>query len=190
MPIRITFTHCKPVRDGAGELHAGCGHGRRTLVIRRAPADLVSQMRAVIAEEAFLWELTEQMTDCYDGGKTVVHGPWQADDCRQVLLRWFDRGLLDCIAYNWGTAAGTGEIVHYQYQASWRSRASDVGEHLILHRQDAPALLGDPWPTSATVCAMNRVHIRLVLYWNRPQRLADRTTPEPLQITAVSCVRS
>lgn len=61
-------------------------------MIRRAPSDLVSQVRVLIAEEAFLWELPQRMTDYYGGGKKAVHGPWQAEDCQRILLRWFDCG--------------------------------------------------------------------------------------------------
>jgi hypothetical protein len=113
-------------------------------VIRGAPSDLVRQMRVLIAEEAFLWEVTQRMTDYYGGGKTVAHGPWQAGDCQRILLRWFDRGLVDCIADAWATTVGSGEIVYYEYSASWRSRATEVGQHLILDREDARALLSDP----------------------------------------------
>jgi hypothetical protein len=110
----------------------------------RAPSDLVRQMRVLIAEEAFLGELTKQVTDYHGGGKTVVHGPWQAGDCKRILLRWFDRGLVDCIAVTWATTKGSGEIVHYEYSASWRSRATEAGQYLTLDREDARALLGYP----------------------------------------------
>lgn len=113
-------------------------------MIRRAPSDLVRQMRVLIAEEAFLWEITQQMTDYYGGGKTVVHGPWQVGDCQRILLRWFDCGLVDCIADAGVTTGGSGEIVYYEHNASWRSRATEVGQHLILDRQDVRALLSDP----------------------------------------------
>lgn len=109
----------------------------------RPPSELVRQMRVLIAEEAFLWELTKQITDYHGGGKTVVHGPRQAADCQRILLRWFDRGLVDCIAAAWATTKSTGEIVHYEYSASWRSRATEAGQYLTLDRQDARALLGD-----------------------------------------------
>ncbi len=112
-------------------------------MIRRAPSDLVSQMRALVAEEAFLWELTQEMTDYLGAGTTVVHGPWQAEDCQRILLRWLDRGLVDCIAVAWATRLDSGEIVHYEYNAGWRSRATGVGQHLILDRDDAHALVGD-----------------------------------------------
>lgn len=113
-------------------------------MIRRAPSDLVRQMRALIAEEAFLWELTEQITDYYGGGKKVVHGPWQAGDCQRVLLRWLDSGLIDCIAAAWDTTKGSREIIHDEYNASWQSPATERGQFLILEREDARALLSDP----------------------------------------------
>ena len=100
-------------------------------------------MRGLIAEEAFLREVTHQVTDHYGGGKTVVHEPWQAEDCQRILLRWFDAGFVDCIAVAWATTKGSGEIVHYEYDASWRARATAVGQHLILDHEDARALSSD-----------------------------------------------
>ncbi len=111
---------------------------------RREPSDLVRQMRALIAEEAFVWGLTEQVTDYLGGGREVVHGPWQEGDCRRVLLRWFDTGLIECIAVAWGTTVGSGEIVRCEYTASWRSRAAERGQFLVLDHADARALLADP----------------------------------------------
>lgn len=110
----------------------------------RAPSDLVHQMRLLIAEEAFLWELTRQVTDYYDSERTVAHGPWQAADCQQVLERWFECGLIDCIALSWATKVRSDEVVHYEYDADWRTRTTEDGQHLILARDDARALLSDP----------------------------------------------
>lgn len=110
----------------------------------RAPSDLAREMRVLVAEEAFLWELTKEVTDYYGGGKTIVHGPWRAEDYQRILLCWFDRGFVDCIALAWATTKGSGEIVHYEYVASWVSRATEAGQHLTLDRADARALLGDP----------------------------------------------
>ena len=83
------------------------------------------------------------MTDYYGGGKEVVHGPWQAGDCRRFLLRWLDSGLVDCIAVAWATTMGSCEIIRYEYNASWRSRATERDGFLILDREDARALLSD-----------------------------------------------
>jgi hypothetical protein len=100
-------------------------------------------MRILIAEETLLWQLTEQVTD-YDAETTVVHGPWQAADCQQILARWLDRGLINCIAAAWATKVRSGEVVQYEYDADWRTRATQDGQHLVLARDDAAALLGDP----------------------------------------------
>jgi hypothetical protein len=110
----------------------------------RAPSDLVRQMRLLIAEEAFLWGLTQQVTDYYDTERTIAHGPWQAADCQQVLARWFDCGLIDCIALSWATKVRSDEVVHYEYDADWRTRATEDGQYLVLARDDAGALLSDP----------------------------------------------
>jgi len=110
----------------------------------RAPSDLVRQMRLLIAVEAFLWGLTQQVTDYYDTERTIAHGPWQAADCQQVLAAWFDCGLIDCIALSWATKVRSDEVVHYEYDADWRTRATEDGQHLVLARDDAAALLSDP----------------------------------------------
>lgn len=110
----------------------------------RAPSDLVRQMRLLIAEEAPLWELTHQVTDYYGGERTLAHGPWQAADCQQVLGRWFDCGLIDCIAVSWATKVRSDEVVRYEYDADWRTRARENGQHLVLARDDAGGLLRDP----------------------------------------------
>lgn len=104
---------------------------------RQEPSDLVREMRALVAEEAFLWELTQQVTDYYGDAQVVVHGPWKAEDCQRILLRWFDAGLLDCTA-DAQRMPGASES-----NASWRARATEAGQHLILAREDARALLSD-----------------------------------------------
>ena len=112
---------------------------------RRAPSHLVRQMRVLVAEEAFLRDLAVQVLDYHGGGKRVVHGPWQAGDCRRVLLRWFDSGLIDCIAIARAAAVGSREIIRYEYGAGWRSRAAEGDDgFLTLDREDARALLSDP----------------------------------------------
>jgi hypothetical protein len=101
-------------------------------------------MRVLVADEVPLWGITHQTTDYYGDGKTVVHGPWQAADCRQVLLRWFDNGFIECVAISWGTQVGSGDVVHCEYDGDWRSRATESGQHLTLAQSDARALLSDP----------------------------------------------
>ncbi len=114
------------------------------LVNGRGPSDLVRQMRLLIAEQAFLWEFPQQLTDYYGADSTITHGPWRAADCQQVLARWFDCGLIDCIAISWATKVRSDEVVHYEYDAAWRTKATEHGQHLILARDDAGALLSDP----------------------------------------------
>lgn len=109
----------------------------------RAPSDLVRQMWLLISEQVFLWDLTRQVTDYYSE-KTVTHGPWQASDCKQIISRWFDCGLVDCIATSWGTRVRSDGVVHFEYDADWRARATESGQYLVLAREDAGALLSDP----------------------------------------------
>ena len=120
---------------------AACHH---CLVNERAPSDLVCQLRILIAEEAYLWEFPQQVTHYYGSESTVVHGPWQPADCRQILTRWFDCGLIDCIATSWATKVRSDEVVHYEYDAAWRKGTTEHGQYLILAHDDAGALLSDP----------------------------------------------
>ena len=108
------------------------------------PSDLVRQMRILVEEEAFLWEVPQAMTDYHGSGQRITHGPWNPNDCVQILVRWFERNLLDCIATSWATLVRSDEVVRYEYDAAWRARATEVGQHLVLAREDAGALLRDP----------------------------------------------
>jgi hypothetical protein len=94
-------------------------------------------------------EVPQQVTDYYSSERAIAHGPWAASDCRQVISRWFDWGLIDCIAISWATKVRSDEVVHYEYDADWRARAIENGQHLVLAREDAGALLNDPstWRT-------------------------------------------
>src|SRR5262245_31315611 len=96
----------------------------------RAPSDLVRQMRVLIAEEIFLWEITQQVVDYFDVERPAVHGPWPAADCRQILARWFDCGLIDCIALSRATTGRSDEVSQREYDADWRTRATESGQHL------------------------------------------------------------
>ena len=109
-------------------------------MIHAEPSDLVKEMRTSVAEEVFLRDLPDQVTDYCRDGRTVVHGPWRAEDCQRVLLRWFDRGLIDCYAYPWDTTKESAETVH-QEEAGWRSRATLRGQFLILDLDDARGIL-------------------------------------------------
>jgi hypothetical protein len=59
------------------------------------------------------------------------------------FTRWFDDRLIDCIAISWATKVRSTEVVHYEYDADWRTRATAHGQHLVLARDDAGALLSD-----------------------------------------------
>ncbi|WP_238012334.1 hypothetical protein KZZ52_49030 [Dactylosporangium sp. AC04546] len=115
----------------------------------RAPSELVYRTWLLIAEQGYLWELTQLVAGYYDVQRGIAHGPWQAADCQQILARWFDCGLIDCIALSWATRVRSDEVVHFEYDANWRTRATEEGNHLILARDDAGALLSDPsaWDT-------------------------------------------
>jgi hypothetical protein len=52
------------------------------------------EMSLAVTEEAYLAELPAGITDIVDGGQ-VEHGPWEPAACSELLLRWFDRGLIE-----------------------------------------------------------------------------------------------
>lgn len=127
----ILSDHC--VADGTCDLRRDTAW-QNGPVNGLAPSDLVVQLRILIAEEAFLWQLAEEVADCY----------WQASDCQQILIRWLDCGLINCIATAWATKVRSDEVVEYKYDLDWATRATQEGQHLVLARDDAAALLNDP----------------------------------------------
>jgi hypothetical protein len=109
------------------------------------PPGLAGQMLTLVYEEAFLPEIGNEVTEYLGGGRTVVHGPWGIDECRAVLLRWFDAGWLDCVAVEQThTVRKPEEVQHHRYDAEWQARATLVGSHWVLGRADARALIDDP----------------------------------------------
>ena len=56
--------------------------------------DFEREMYLAVTEEASLAELPVGITDIVDGGR-VEHGPWEPAACSELLLRWFDRGLIE-----------------------------------------------------------------------------------------------
>src|SRR5258706_1371682 len=90
-----------------------------------APSELVYRTWLLIAEESYLWELTQLVAGYYDSQRAIAHGPWQAADCQQILARWFDCGLIDCIALSWATRVRSDEVLHYEYDADLRTRATE-----------------------------------------------------------------
>lgn len=109
------------------------------------PPGLVGQMLTLVREEAYLWEIGNEVSEHLGGGRTVVHGPWRTEDCRAVLLRWFDAGWLDCVAVaRTHTVRKPDEVRHHTYDTDWQKRATLVGTHWVLNRADARMLLDDP----------------------------------------------
>jgi hypothetical protein len=94
---------------------------------------VVGETVVLIYEEAFLWEITIGMTEHVSQGRTFEHAERPAGICRELLLRWFDAGWLDCIAWT-----------QFTFQADWVSRAARDGDFYTLDRADARALLDNP----------------------------------------------
>ena len=55
--------------------------------------DFVVQMRLLAFEEAPLWEVPIGSADLLQE-RSVVHGPWLADDCSRTLAAWCSLGLI------------------------------------------------------------------------------------------------
>jgi hypothetical protein len=102
-------------------------------------------MLTLVWEEAFLWEIGNEFTEYLGGGRTFVHGPWPVEDCRAVLLRWFDAGWLDCVAVERSHPVGKpDDLQHHTYDTDWQSRAALVGTYWVLDRTDARHLIENP----------------------------------------------
>lgn len=101
-------------------------------------SDLVSEMQALVWEEAPLHELTNQVTDHGRDGSTIVHGPWTAEECQSVLMPWHVAGWIDLVA-------DADPVPGWQLRpADWHTRASRQGAFLILSKEDATDLLREP----------------------------------------------
>ena len=86
------------------------------------PPRLAGQMFTLVHEESFLWEIGGEVIELLGGGRSFVQGPWRVEDCRAVLLCWFDAGWLDGIAVAQShTARKPAEIQHYTYDTDWQS---------------------------------------------------------------------
>ncbi len=97
---------------------------------------LVAQMRAAVREETALWELPSGSADLLPSG-TVVHGPWPARECSDVLTSWLHRNWIELylpsLPDKWDLPG-----------AEWRVRASYREGFLLLANLDAANLIQDP----------------------------------------------
>jgi hypothetical protein len=97
--------------------------------------DFVHQMYVAVVEECALWELPRGSTDMLPGGP-VVHGPWDPDDCAELVMRWVERGWVELYLPD---VPSRWELK----EADWLGRAARRGGLLVLDRKDAMALLRD-----------------------------------------------
>ena len=93
-------------------------------------------MHALVWEEAFLHEVTSQVTDMLGEGREVVHGPWTESECQSVLIPWHAAGWIELIA--------DVDPPRHLTAAAWRDQASRTGAFFVLSANDAADLLGDP----------------------------------------------
>lgn len=99
-------------------------------------SDFIAQMRAAVREETALFELASGSVDRGASGD-VVHGPWPASACSDVLSRW--------LRHSWIELYLPGPPDRWNLpEAEWRVRASRTGSSLFLAHHDAVDLLGDP----------------------------------------------
>lgn len=97
--------------------------------------DLVSEMYALVREQAFLHEVTHQVRDLVSEGREVVHGPWLSSECQSVLIPWHQAGWIELVA--------DADPPLAVPEATWRDRASREEAYLVLAVADASALLRD-----------------------------------------------
>lgn len=111
-------------------------YGRIQFVASARWFDLVSEMYALVREQASLHEVTHEVRDILGEGREVVHGPWLPSECQSVLIRWHDTGWIELVADSDPPLAFP--------DASWRARANPDDSYLVLAAVDAGALLHDP----------------------------------------------
>ena len=99
-------------------------------------ADLVSEMYTLVFEQAYLHEVTNQVTDLHRDGRKAKNDPWPAGECRSVLTPWYEAGWVELIA-------DAGAPTAFP-DATWRGAATQTASYLVLAAADAGALLGEP----------------------------------------------
>ena len=97
-------------------------------------SDLVSEMYALVHEQAHLHEIPHEVRDLV-GGVEVVHGPWRPSDCRSVLEPWHRVGWIELVTDVVPPSRLGG--------ASWHDRTRQQDAYLVLAPADAHALLHD-----------------------------------------------
>ncbi|WP_157887631.1 hypothetical protein [Frondihabitans sp. PAMC 28766] len=99
-------------------------------------SDFVAQMQVAVREETALWELPSGSTVLLPSGN-VVHGPWPARECSDVMTSWLRRNWIELylpsLPNKWNLPG-----------AEWRVRASFTERFLLLANVDAEKLLRDP----------------------------------------------
>lgn len=98
--------------------------------------DPVSEVYASVREEAPLHEFPLGAVDDLGAGRTVVHGPWSAEECQSILIPWLKAGWIELttdVEPPWSLTS-----------AEWRLRATQQGEFLVLSADDAAKLLNEP----------------------------------------------
>ncbi len=98
-------------------------------------------MYCLVREQAFLHEVTHQVTDLHGDGRDVVHGPWLPRECQAALTPWHRAGWIDLIA--------DADPPLLLSDATWRAGATRKDSYLVLAAVDASALLREPSRWSA-----------------------------------------
>lgn len=60
-------------------------------------ADFTDQMRLLVAEGSYLWELPAGSRDLIGEDKWLYYGPWRQEDCAAAVHLWFDAGLVSLL---------------------------------------------------------------------------------------------
>ncbi len=93
----------------------------------RERLDLVEHLRLLLDEEAPLWEAPLEATIVTVDG-SIKDGPWSAELCASVLVRWIQSGLVGL--YRYGT--GSDSVVDLS-----RDEALTVAEDVSQWRPDS-----------------------------------------------------
>ncbi len=60
-------------------------------------ADFTDQMRLLVFEESYLWELPMGSRDLVGDDEWLYHGAWRQEDCSAAVHVWFDAGLVSLL---------------------------------------------------------------------------------------------
>jgi hypothetical protein len=133
-----------PFSSRRGDDQPGFGDDARAprslvVVAKKEWDDFVSEMYALVIEEAALWEIPSGSIDLERAGP-VVHGPWDPRECARVIDLWLVRGWIELFLPDLSQVSAGWNLT----PAEWQGSGEKDGDFLVLTTSDARSLLSDP----------------------------------------------